>query len=187
MPIRRTIVIATSEATRAPAIRFRSRLAVLPSALIISAGLALDNRTAGTIPVIRAVIELTRSVKPRTVASMVTPRARGMAGGVKGSSNPIPQNVRRMPTPPDSNAISADSSKNCRAMRKRPAPSATRIATSFRRAMPRAISRFATFPQAISNTRPVHTESSSKARRVLPRTWSRSGTTATPQPRLDAG
>ena len=59
------------------------------------------------------------------------------------------------PAAPPANASTALSVRSCRMIRTRPAPIASRVATSFRRAAARARSKPATFAQAINNTMPT--------------------------------
>ncbi len=63
--------------------------------------------------------------------------------------------AKTIPRPPPNNARSALSVSNCATNLDRPAPNARRAAISFRRTTERAISRFATFAQAISRTSPT--------------------------------
>ena len=65
----------------------------------------------------------------------------------------------------------------CATSRRRPAPSAVRIAISFCRAAVRASSRFDRLAQTISMTTPTAPASTQSARRIRPLTWSASGFT----------
>ena len=62
---------------------------------------------------------------------------------------------RAMPSAPPIRDSITLSVSNCRMMRRRPAPSAARTASSRVRAVARARSKFATFPQQISSTNPT--------------------------------
>ena len=63
-----------------------------------------------------------------------------------------------VPRPPPHSASTTLSVSSWRTIRPRPAPSAVRTAISRARAAPRASSRFATLPHAISSTRPDRCE-----------------------------
>ena len=67
----------------------------------------------------------------------------------------LPQPANRMPALPAMRASRALSVSSCRTMRLRLAPRASRTEISFCRLVPRASSRFPTFAQAMSNTRPT--------------------------------
>ena len=68
---------------------------------------------------------------------------------------------------------------SCRSSRARPAPSAVRTAISRRRASDRAISRLATFAQAISSTNATAAISVSSAGRSVPTSSTSSGVSST--------
>ena len=67
----------------------------------------------------------------------------------------IDQNARSDPSAPPKNAISRLSVNNCRTMRQRVPPIASRMAISFCLAEALASRRFATFAHAISRTSPT--------------------------------
>ena len=68
------------------------------------------------------------------------------------TSAPVLQKASSRPAAPPASASSNPSTKSCRRMSARLAPSAMRIATSLRRVVPRASIMFATFSDAISST-----------------------------------
>ena len=63
--------------------------------------------------------------------------------------------LRPRPSTPPAVASTTLSTRNCRDSLARDAPSADRTATSRCRTVPRASSRFATFVQAMSSTKPT--------------------------------
>ena len=78
---------------------------------------------------------------------------------------------------PDSDTAASDGkhdflTKQLRMRRIRPAPTAPRIAISFRRAAERDNCRFATFTMAINSTRLTAPSRMARVRRVLPTSFS---------------
>ena len=96
-----------------------------------------------------------------------------MPFGRSQTSRSLPHDAISRPMAPPAIASMALSVSSCRMRRRRPAPSAARIAISDCRDAARASIRFATLAQAISSTRPTAPSSTSSAVRVSPMMCSR--------------
>ncbi len=154
-PVRSTIARASSAATRSP--RIRSRL------------------TTGPNPNRMPAASETARVKLKTEASMVASPNRGAACGAIRIITAIAHLARSRPAAPPKSASTTLSVRSCRSIRRRPAPSATRIAISRRLVDARASSRLAMLAQAISNTKPALTSSTINPRRASPTSFSFKG------------
>src|SRR5262245_3920090 len=91
------------------------------------------------------------TANPTTAVLTVICVSSGRLAGSQDLDNVIAREEKPTATPAASVARVIASSKNCRMMRDRGAPSAARIATSRWRATPRARTRAATSAQAINN------------------------------------
>ena len=153
----------------------------VPPSLSTSAGLVIDNCTAGRIPAISPLPSDAASRKSRTKGSTWMPSARGSAPGARLRSAIVPPQAMKRPTTPASTARTRFSVSAWRTSRDVLAPSAVRSENSWRRAEARARMRLATLAQAISNTNPTEPNSSQSARSVVgPITRSVSGSVVTP-------
>ena len=79
----------------------------------------------------------------------------GSICGMMSARRRMAQGAIASPSAPPASERRALSIRSCRMIRPRPAPRASRIATSFCRAVERAIIRLATFAHAISRTSPT--------------------------------
>ena len=94
----------------------------------------------------------------------------------------------RMPSAPPISESTTLSVSSCRTMRRRPAPSADRTASSRMRTVARASSRLATLAQQMRSTKPTTPRNSiDVSRRSLPIIESCSGSSRTPRPLLVCG
>ena len=124
----------------------------------------------------------TRGLKERVTAAGSRPW--GITDGAT-SRIAIPTAMPRAPPMTESTRLSVSS---CRPMRRRPAPSAARTASSRARTLARAMSRLATFAQQMSSTKPTTPRKSSEvSRRSRPMSASCSGSTEAPRPLFVAG
>ncbi len=143
---------ATCTTTNALPSGFRKALPLLPPLSDVF-GSTREARNAGAVPKTIAQISETPIVKPRTRMFGVTftGTACGPSEAISSSSR-LPHHAKAIPASPPSVASSALSVNNCRARRKRPAPTAIRTANSLWRAAPWASSKLATLALAINNT-----------------------------------
>ena len=137
--------------------------------------------SAGTMPNSRPAPIATTSVIVSTRRSTDASAMRGMSAGASATSRRTPATARPAPSAAATTASSSPSAANWRIMRSPLAPSAVRTATSRRRALPRASSRFATFAHATSSTSPTADSSTRSAGRTGPKTTAPSGSTKTPR------
>ena len=125
--------------------------------------------TAGASPNATPVTRATPKVNSNTPASIRMSCVRGIVpAGASASSPRIPASATGTPTAAPSRNSTVLSVSSWRTSRPRPAPSAVRIATSFRRAAPRMRSRFATFAHAMSSTNATAPASISRERWAVP-------------------
>ena len=112
--------------------------------------------SAGARPKTMPVSSATARVKMPTRRSGCAVRVRRASsnGSARSSSSPV-QTARKTPAAPPSSESSTLSVRSWRTIRPRPAPRLKRMASSFWRAVARAISRLATFAQATSSTSPT--------------------------------
>ncbi len=137
-----------------------------------------ENRSSGTTPSTTAIKTESPSVK--AIALPFTPISlmRGKLRSFKLSSNLTPQNEITTPSAPATSTSSRFSVINCRAMRRRVAPSAARTANSRCRVVTWANSRFATFAQATINRNPTAPKIINRALRTFRTMYSCCGTRA---------
>ena len=109
---------------------------------------------AGTPPKTTAVSTLTPSVNRNTRASTLTFWSFERLSGSNFASASTPHTAPSKPSRPPAPASNRLSTSSCRTMVQRRAPRAMRIAISRRLVVAWANSRFATFAQAISSTKP---------------------------------
>ena len=126
-------------------------------------------RSAGASPKIIPVPSDNASVKASTRQSIGASNLIGRLGGFNANNAGAIQLARKKATHPPRNATSVLSISICRISRPRPAPSATRMAISRRRAVACANRRLAAFAQAISSTRPTTAISSPAKASTKPR------------------
>ena len=120
------------------------------------------------------------SANTSTRASSAIASCRGMLSPPSVTKNRVAQYASRTPAMPPTNASTNASVTIWRISMPRPAPSAVRIASSFRRADVRPSIRLARFAQAISSTNPTDASNTSSGRSMLPTTCRCSPTTLTP-------
>src|SRR5713226_1978155 len=130
---------------------------------------------AGASPKSSPVRRETPRVKSRTRRSKVISCTRGNCCGLAATSRRTSPHARVSPSVPPTSESSMLSVRSWRTMRRRPAPSAVRMAISRRRATARASRRLATLAQAISRTRPTTASSTTRVWRTGPAESSRSG------------
>ena len=153
-PIVSTMAIAIS-ATTSP---FRSRCAARPpkpprpDSLTSVFTSVRASRRAGAKPTMRPVATVTPSAKISAVESRPTSDIRGSSLAPTRSISLSPSQARNTPVAAPNVASTRDSINSCWKMRPRPAPSATRTATSFARITPRDSSRLVTLMQATSSS-----------------------------------
>ena len=129
----------------------------------------------------------TPKVKKSTGALIFTLEGPSNSDGLNATSRSVPCQASNNPKAPPRIARSKLSTKSCRTMRARLAPSAARNPISFCRETPRARSRFATFVHAMSKTNPTAPSRMSRALRISPLNCVRSGTSRMPQLVLKSG
>jgi hypothetical protein len=115
---------------------------------------------------------LSTSVKTSTGPSTAIAPSRGTSFGWSAWIHSIAASEPITPRAPPRTESSTLAVSSWRRICRRVPPSATRTAISFSRASARASSRFATFAQAISSTKPTEPASTKSVRRTLPTTWS---------------
>ena len=118
---------------------------------------------------------------------MATSATRGMLPALSVWIGGSARYARSRPSAPPATASTRLSASICITSRRRPAPSAVRIATSFSRTDARTSSRFATFAHAISTTTPTAASSVRSAGRIAPTTCSCSATTSADSLALESG
>ena len=124
-----------------------------------------DARRAGRTPNASPVRTERDKVKASTEPLMRTSALRRRISGTHGNRASSPQTASRTPHAPPATASSTLSVKSSRISRRRPAPSAARIASSGERAAARASARLATFAAAISSTSATAPQSTNNALR----------------------
>ncbi len=169
VPIRSIIDNATCIATSVRRLPLRPTADDAFASRIPSSGVLLEDLTATKMPNTQPVtVERTRMN-----ASSRASRFRAAGGSGKLRIKLIPAIATATPEIPPSRASTMLSVSCCRARRPRVAPSASRIASSRRRATERASSRFATFAHAttsvIAATSASQSERSAEADRAGPR------------------
>ena len=159
-PVRRTraSAICTTASPACPRfVRRRPRPPPAPPcpALRVRAASTRDQARAGAAPNSRPAATDRPAANASTTPSRATSARPGTFRGTRdGAARTIPA-ATATPAAPPAAPRSTLSVSSCRATRPRPAPSAPRMASSRRRAMPRARSRPVTLAQAISSTSPV--------------------------------
>ena len=146
-----------------------------------------EAENAGRRPASAAAASPAASAKRRERASTEISALRGRAAPPSRTRAAVSQTAPSVPRAPPESASTTVSARKCRTMRPRDAPMAVRIATSRRRARPRASSRFATFTQASNRTNATATTSSRSGFRELPEMASASGTISSLQPVFFSG
>ena len=142
---------------------------------------------AGTSPNSRPVATATAVVNASTGASIVNCIQNGMPPRMFALIHWRNAYANAMPSAAPMSATMTLSVSSWRTMRQRSAPSATRTAISFERAVARARSRLATFAHAMSSTNATDAIMIISTGRKLPACCSRIVCASTPQPRFDAG
>ena len=180
---------ALSNTTNKLRVRLRCALSLplRPPSLSDSLRFTLRVRSAGATPNSTPVNSEVTSVKASTVKSFLTWAVEGMLSPLSVTSNSDPQTASSAPRAPPQSASNKLSVIIWRTMRKRPAPSALRKAISFCRDAACAISRFATFAQAIKSTNPTAPKRINKVGLTLPTICSCSGTRRKFQPVFVSG
>ena len=178
-PTSSTQAKATSDTTRALRTQVRPRPSVDPrlasfSALVITDP---DACSAGATPKTRPVTSARITAKPSAAPSVRTSRSSGMLTASSWVSSRVPPRAMIRPSTAPLHDSTSPSVSSCASSRRRPAPSAMRMATSFCRAAVRASSRFDRLAQTISMTMPTAPASTHAASRTLPLTCSDSGRT----------
>ena len=135
-------------------------------------------RNAGARPKRMPVRIDTANVNASTRPSRPIASSRGIFPGLMPRIAPRVSAATSSPATPPMRPSSADSVRSWRTSRCQPAPSATRTAISFWRAVARVSNRFATFAHAMSSTSVTEPITTNTARRTLPTTDSTSGTTS---------
>ena len=177
-PMSKTSASAISTATSA----FRTRTPpdtgddVLAPSLSASCTSFLHTDTAGPTPNSRAVAIDAAAVNRSTRASTVASVNRGTASGRRRIMIARAQRASRKPAAPPRAAKIMFSAKNCRSTRPWPAPNDARIAISLRREDIRASNSPAILAQATSSTRTTARNSTERAKRAFPTTFSWTGT-----------
>ncbi len=167
----------TARATSAITSRLRSRLRLelpelLPPSLRASLRFTFKASRAGANPKTSEVKSEIASVKNNTLRSKPKSFSRGRLVETKATRVFAPTIARRKPSKPAIPPRSALSVSNCRSMRRRVAPKAVRIATSFCRLVAFARRRLATLAQAINNTSPTADKRITSGTRMSPVTCS---------------
>ena len=119
----------------------------------------------------RPIIDAPMRVNPDAPAILGVPgataeRKNTSGSGMTAAAAPSSANATNSPPAAPSADNTTPSARNCRMMRPRLAPIATRTATSRRRAIALAATRFVRFTHAISSTTPTAPSSTSAARRT---------------------
>ena len=129
----------------------------------------------------------TPTVKASTAGFIFTLDGPNNSGGLSATSPSVPCHASISPKAPPSAASIKLSVSSCLTIRPRLAPRAARTAISFCRETPRANSKFATFAQAMSTTKPTAPSRISSALRISPLNCVLKGTRVTPQLVLKSG
>ena len=128
-----------------------------------------------------------KKAKPSTGESNEISWKRETPCGASATSASRTHTAMKTPNAPPSSAMKKLSTRSCRTIWPRLAPTATRMANSRARAAPRAANRLARFAQAMSNTNPTAPSSRPRFVRYFPTRFSRSGVTTAPTCALVAG
>ena len=129
----------------------------------------------------------TPPVKARTVPLTLTSLSRGRFSGPSVLRSSTPQKARTIPAAPPASANKTLSVSICRTSRRRPAPSAARIAISLVREVLRASKRLATLAQAMRRTSATAPRRISRAARASPTSAVCRGTSRMLQPVFESG
>ena len=153
-PISNATESATSATTKALRSRWRRALPPAPAvpSFSVSIRLGFDVCSAGTRPKMSPVRSADTIANTRTRPSIVSSSSRGNASGALATTSFVVRNAIPAPMTPAMTARSSASTSSCVTIRDRSAPSAARIEISRWRCAPRASSRLATLPQAMSST-----------------------------------
>ena len=127
------------------------------------------------------------AVNNKTFESIPISLARGSPDGKCCSAPFVPHAASNSPSPPPASASSMLSVRSCRTILPLPAPRAARTANSRLRPIERAMSRLATFTQAIKSTNPTAASNTSSNRRTSPTICSLSGMSVAPIPLSESG
>ena len=186
-PMRSTSDSATSQTISARRVSRPTAASLRPPSFKGSFRSERPARTAGSTPARMPVRSDATIVNSSTWLSTLISLARGIC--VASSAPPvvsIASASNRPAAPPANDSISA-STISCWKTRARPAPSAARIASSFRRDNVRVKSRLPTLAQAISSTSDTAARRTTNGVRRSPTSTSWSGITVAPQPALSLG
>ena len=143
-------------------------------------------RRAGASPKRRPLSEGGGESKQQHVPSSWTSSARGRPPGQKVTKGRMPRAASATPSSASGQSKTALSVRHWRTRRPRPAPRATRMASSRSRDTARASRRLAILAQAISSTRLTAPSRSHSVERTSP-TSGRSGSAKNVRPSLDFG
>ena len=146
-----------------------------------------EARSAGASPNITLVSSVMTSVNPRTRPSSATSFKRGYLSGILATSASTLHAASNTPRIAPRSPSSALSVSICRTRRRRRAPSAARMASSFFRSALRARSRLATLAHAMSSTNPTAPNRMRSTDRASPTTTWCIGTSLAPSPSLISG
>ncbi len=127
---------------------------------------ALPARSAGSRPNKTPIATDRASVNARARKSTDTSASRGMFAGPSRRMSSTAQKPSAHPSAPPVRANTRLSVINCRATRRRDAPSASRIEISVRRLVAKESIRLATFADTSKTTNPTAPNNSSKAGRT---------------------
>src|ERR1700730_12820841 len=183
-PISKTKESATSQTKSAFRQKCRRQPPIAATLFSLSARCRsnLEARQAGTRPN-SSVVKIVKSpVKTSTRASTLISCTRGRFTARSSLTKPTAQNANNKPDIPPNDARIKLSTSNCLTIRQRLAPKARRIANSFCRPEGRTKNKFATFAQAISNTRATAPNNTSTSRKLAPTASSRKGDNVIRQP-----
>ena len=176
---------ASSTTTSAPLNRpIRALVDPRESSLSTAPALTREACSAGSVPAASAAIRIRPPVNSATRASKSNVIQNGTGLMAIASLNQrTPITLRPRPTMPPRSASTSTSVRCCLTICPRPAPIATRMATSRRRSDARAASRFETLTHAMSST-PMAAPSIvySKPYTSEPRSCSTNGSTSAPTP-----
>ena len=170
-------------------IRFRHWLLSTAAAPALSEGPGVHLLAFNAGRMAKPIAEMTETanVNPSTCRSRRTTSSSGLRTGTRRMRTRAIHPAASNPAAPPQAASTRPSMRNWRMRRRRLAPNAERIATSFRLLKTRAKIRLATLAQAIRSTKPTAPSIISRAGRTSPTRSSRIEITDAPQPLLSAG
>ena len=179
--------MAISATTNTPCARCLPPPGPRPPSFKVSCKFGFEIRSAGTSPNKIPQSRAMPAVNNNTFQSIPTSLARGNPEGKCCSATFVPHAAISRPSPPPASASSMLSVRSCRTILPLPAPRAARTANSRPRPIERAMSKFATFTQAIKSTNPTAASKTSRSRRTSPTTCSLSGMSVAPMPLSASG